>query len=539
MQKLLYSPRRLAITGLVLVAVSVLLGTRVEKAFSDDNVMEQIQKYSQVMSLVEQKYVDKVNIDELNEAAIIGMLSKLDPHSVYMPPRNVKETGEQMSGKFEGIGVTFAIIKDTITVENPVPDGPSDRVGILAGDKIVTINGRQAIKWKEDSVKANLRGPKGTKVVVGVARFGAKDLLQFTITRDVIPLNSVMAGFMVDPTTGYVKIDRFAENTHNELKAALDTLRNKGMKRLVLDLRGNPGGYLEQAVQVADEFIGGNKTVVYTKGRYSAYDDVDVSHPGQAYEHTPLVVLVDGGSASASEIVSGAFQDLDRALIVGQPTFGKGLVQRQYPLPDGSALRLTISRYYTPSGRSIQKHYDGAKYSQANVPLNEDDEDNFDHSKDASKTDTSRPKFKTSGGRTILGGGGITPDYIVKVDTTQPSTRLIWRNGILLDYVQGYVGTHAAEIKAQGNAEHFIHNWSLSEQAFKDILAMAKAKKLEIKSDEFAIDKAWLGNVIRSEIGGEIFGNDVRYRIRLENDKQYSKALGLIGEAEKMAVAQN
>jgi len=334
MQRFFYNPRRLALTGAVLVLTSALLGARVEKAFSDDNVVGQIEKYSEVMNMVQKFYVDKVSVNDLNEAAIVGLLNKLDPHSVYMPPRNVKESDEQFSGRFEGIGVTFTIIKDTITVDAPIPGGPSDLLGIRAGDKIVKIDGNPAIKISEDSVRKQLRGTKGTKVNVSIARYGEHQPLEFTITRDVIPIVSVMAHFMVDPSTGYVDVGRFASNTYDELMDALNDLKGKGMQRLILDLRGNPGGYLEQAVRIADEFIGGSKTIVYTKGRVSQFDDVLTSRPGDTYEKTPLVVLVDNGSASASEIVSGALQDLDRAIVVGQTTFGKGLVQRQFPLQD-------------------------------------------------------------------------------------------------------------------------------------------------------------------------------------------------------------
>jgi carboxyl-terminal processing protease len=532
-----YNPRRLAITGMMLVVVSVFLGARIEKAFSDDNVMEQIEKYSEVMNMVQKYYVDKVSVDDLNEAAINGLLSKLDPHSVYMPVKNVKESDEQFSGKFEGIGVTFTLIRDTITVDSPVPGGPSDKLGIEAGDKIVTIDGKSAIHLKEDEVKKALRGPKGTRVTVGVSRIGLTTPIMFEITRDIIPINSLLASFMVDSKTGYVDIVKFTGTTYDELRAALDDLHSKGMTRLIMDLRGNPGGYLEQAVKVADEFIGGNNKIVFTKGRVSGFDDVMVSHPGEAYEKTPLVVLVDYGSASASEIVSGAFQDLDRALIVGQTTFGKGLVQRQFQLPDGSALRLTISRYYTPSGRSIQKPYEGGKYAKTDRSLlDNEDEDNFAHNNDLKPGDTTRPKFKTAAGRTIYGGGGITPDYIVKTDTTQLATRKLIASAVILDYIQEYVARHVDEIKKTYNADQFVTKYSLPEKMFAEIIAKAKAKKVEIVESDLALDKPCLSTVIKAQIGRQIYGNDVERRIELENDKQFQKAYSLMTEAEKMAM---
>lgn len=537
MLRSVYNPRRLALSAAMLVIVSGLLGSRIDKAFSDDNVMAQIEKYNEVLMMAQKYYVDKVDVSELNDAAINGMLSKLDPHSVYMPPKNVKESAEQFEGKFEGIGITFTIIKDTITVDAPIPGGPSDQLGIMAGDKIVTIEGKPAVGFKNEDVSKALRGPKGTKVGVGVARAGQPKLIDFQITRDIIPIVSVMASFMVDQNTGYVDVGRFANNTHDELKAALEKLSEEGMQRLVLDLRGNPGGYLEQAVRIADEFIGGNKVIVKTKGRISAFDDVDLSTPGQKYENIPLVVLIDGGSASASEIVSGALQDHDRGLIVGQTSFGKGLVQRQFPLNDGSALRLTISRYYTPSDRSIQKPYEGNKYAKKTATSDDDEDgdviDNSAHEKEAA--DTTRPKYKTMGGRTVLGGGGVTPDFIVKNDTTQHTTRRMIAASVIYDYLQSYVGRNAASLKKQYDAKSYEKNFKITDAMFKEIVDMAKDKKVEFVESEFNIDKAWLGSVLRAEIGGRLFGNDLRYKILLETDKQFQKAYGLIGEAAKMA----
>ncbi|MDP4198197.1 MAG: S41 family peptidase [Bacteroidota bacterium] len=539
MSKFYYNPRRLAMTGAILIVVSALLGTRIERAMSDDNIMEQIDKYGEVLNMVQHYYVDKVDVSELNDAGIVGLLGKLDPHSVYMPPKNVKEQDESFRGNFEGIGVSFMILKDTITVDSPVPGGPSEQLGIRAGDKIVTIDGHSALKLHEEDVRKELRGPKGTKVTVGIVRYGQPQPMNFTITRDVIPLVSVMAHFMVDPTTGYVDVGRFAGTTHAELLDALNDLKSKGMQRVILDLRGNPGGYLEQAVQVADEFIGGNKTIVYTKGRVSNFDDVQVSQPGQAFERTPLVVLVDNGSASASEIVSGALQDLDRALIVGQTTFGKGLVQRQFPLKDGSAVRLTISRYYTPSGRSIQRPYEGAHYMKSTT-YQDEDEDNYSHSYDVT-TDTSRPKFKTAAGRTIYGGGGITPDFIVRNDTLQTATKRLRAAGILADYVEDYVTEHVGEIKAHDSA-YFITNFKLESNWADKILAMAKEEKngkprAEVDMKEFNIDRAWIGTELKAAIGGRIYGYNVATIVLLPFDRQYQKAYNVLGEAGHLAQA--
>lgn len=527
--------------SIMLVITSAFLGSRIERAFSqDNNIGEQLTKYSDVLGLVQKYYVEKPVLSELNEAAIVGLLSKLDPHSVYMPPRNVKESAEVFQGKFEGIGVQFMLGKnDTVLVDAVIPGGPSEMVGIFPGDKIISIDGKRNQGFNEDSVRNHLRGPKGTKVTVTIVRSGLPQPIDFTITRDVIPIYSVYASFMLDDKTAYMSIGRFSETTHDELIKALTELDAKGMKQLVLDLRGNPGGLLEQAVNIADEFIGGTKTIVSTKGRITMFDDVDVSHPGEKYERTPLVVLVDHGSASASEIVSGALQDLDRALVVGQTTFGKGLVQRQFPLADGSAVRLTISRYYTPIGRSIQRPYDGGKYrkeEQAQAEM-ESEEDNFDHTKDLNGHDTTRPKYTTATGRTIYGGGGITPDFLVKLDTVTLTTKRIFAASILYDYIKEYVGSHAPTVKKNYTAETYVKNFHLPENVIQWVLDKAKEKKIEVNMAEFEADKDYMLTRMRAEIGRQIFGPNIQAQILLDYDKQFQKAYSLIGEAAKMVMA--
>ncbi len=540
-----YNPKRLAFLGMVLVLSSSLLGARIEKAFSVDNTMEEMQKYSDVLSLVQKNYVDKVNITELNEAAIIGLLSKLDPHSVYMPPKNVKQSAEEFQGNFEGIGVRFNLTstKDTVYIDEVIPSGPSDKVGIIAGDKIYAIDGKKLTGFTEDSVVKHLRGSKGTKVNVTIARSGmpmesgGPKPLSFEITRDVIPLNSVLAHFMVGENTGYIELSRFIQTSHAEMISALEELKGQGMQKLILDLRDNPGGYLEQAVQIADEFIGGTKTIVYTKGRVSGFDDIDVSHPGQAYEKMPFVVLVNSGSASASEIFSGAMQDLDRAPVVGATTFGKGLVQRQFPLSDGSGLRLTVSRYYTPSGRSIQRPYEGSKYKHGVTNDESDEQDNFAHTKDVNANDTTHPKFKTPSGRTIYGGGGVTPDYFVKEDTLTKSTIRIFAASIPYDYIRNFISDHAPEMKKKYTADSFVKDYRVSEDILKQFLERAKEKKVEFDPKEIGADKAWILNRIRADIGRQLFDENVFFRIHLENDKQFQKAFTLMSEAQKMALS--
>ncbi len=541
----LYSPKRLAFLGMVLVITSALLGARIDKALSTDNTYEELGKYSDVLNLVQKNYVDKVNIGELNEAAIIGLLAKLDPHSVYMPPKNVKQSAEEFAGKFQGIGVRFTMAHDSVLIDEVIQGGPSEMVGLIAGDKIYSIDGKRTTGFTEDSVIKHLRGPKGTKVSVTIARSGMPmensgnpKPLNFEITRDDIPLYSVLAHFMVDDHTGYIELSRFIETSHEEMIKNLEELKSQGMEKLILDLRDNPGGYLEQAVSIADEFIGGTKTIVYTKGRVSNFDDIDVSHPGQAYEKMPLVVLVNSGSASASEIFSGAMQDLDRAPIVGATTFGKGLVQRQFALQDGSAVRLTVSRYYTPSGRSIQRPYEGGKYKHGIQNDDADEElDNFSHTKEVGADDTTRPKFKTPSGRTIFGGGGITPDYFVKEDTVTKSTIRLFAASIFYDYTKNFISDHAPEMKKKYTADSYVKEYRVGDDVLKELLEHAKDKKVDFDPKEIEADKVWILNRIRMDLGRQLFGDNVFFRIRLQTDKQFQKAYTLMSEAQKMALS--
>jgi carboxyl-terminal processing protease len=360
--------------------------------------------------------------------------------------------------------------------------------------------------------------------------------LNFVITRDVIPVTSVLGHMMIDEETGYISIGRFAATTHEEVLASLDELTLAGMKRLVLDLRGNPGGYMDQAVKIADEFIGGEKTIVYTRGRISAFDEKDLSHPGDRYEKLPLVVLVDNGSASGSEVLAGALQDLDRAVVVGATSFGKGLVQRQFPLGDGSAVRLTISRYFTPSGRSIQRPYEGNKYVK---PIAEDDDEapNFDHSADVSTSDSVRPEYHTPSGRTIYGGGGITPDFVVKADTITKTSWRLYSGSILYDYVTDYVASNATILKQKYSAETYAKTFVLPTNVMEDIAERAKAKEIEVDKFELQRDRKKLEGELRAEIGRQLFDNAVRISIKLENDKQFKRAYSLLFEAERMAMA--
>jgi carboxyl-terminal processing protease len=519
-----------------LVVLPVLLVASLSQA--QETSYEQLRKFGDVIALIQRYYVDKPESRELIDGAITGILSKLDPHSIYMLPKAVERSDEEYGGSYEGIGMSYTTGKyDSIIVDGVTPGGPSEKVGLMAGDRIVRINGMAILPGQADTLSRFLRGPTGTQVRVMVVRPSFSEPLNFIITRGIIPVTSVLAHMMIDDETGYISIGRFAATTHEEVIAALDDMRGDGMKRLVLDLRGNPGGYMDQAVQIADEFIGGEKTIVYTKGRLASFDEKDLSHQGDRYEKLPLVVLIDNGSASGSEVLAGALQDLDRAVVVGATSFGKGLVQRQFPLEDGSAVRLTIARYYTPSGRSIQRPYDGSHYVKGIAEEDGDDKPNFDHADDVNPSDSVRPEFHTPSGRKIYGGGGITPDFIVKTDTITKTSWRLYSGSILYDYVIDYVASNATSLKQKYTAESFAKAFVLPVNVLDDIAERAKAKDIEIDKFDLQRDRKKLEGELRAEIGRQLFDNTVRVAIKLENDKQFKRAYSLLSEAERMALA--
>ncbi|MGE3800733.1 MAG: S41 family peptidase [Candidatus Kapaibacterium sp.] len=521
------------------LALGILIGIYIQPLISGDSIYEQLNKFKDVLFTVEKNYVDDVNTPELVESAIAGMLTKLDPHSVYIPAEQQRRVEEDFRGSFEGIGVEFDVIRDTITVVASISGGPSEALGIISGDKIVRIDGQNAVGMDRSDVPNKLRGKKGSKVNVSIIRPGGTEPLEFTITRDEIPLYTVDASFVDENGTGYMKINRFADPTYTEMVEHLEKLSSAGMKRLILDLRGNPGGYLERAVRMADEFIGGKQKIVYTESARNNDEEVFWSHNGQKYEEVPLIVLVSPGSASASEIMAGAIQDLDRGLIVGETTFGKGLVQKQFSLSDGSAFRLTVARYYTPSGRLIQRPYDNGLESYYALAGRDEGEEgaNIDHNHDTK--DTTRPTYKTLGGRIVIGGGGITPDYIVKPDTLHSksgSWDIITKN-VTWEYVEGYMATNGASLRSryQKDFGSFLNGYEVTEGMFQDFLNLSRKKGIKIDDELIKADTPLLKNRIKSRIARSIWGDTEFYQVALQADKQYIKALTLFPEAQKNA----
>lgn len=540
---------------LLAVVFGIVVGFYFSPLLSTDNIYQQIKKIDRVLNIVVKNYLEPVDTQKLTEAAIKGMLNELDVHSVFISAEEMKRVTEDFQGSFEGIGIEFDVINDTIVVVSPIPGGPSEALGIRSGDKIVKIDGKDAIGLSRSEVPKKLRGPKGTIVKVDIKREGVKDLLQFSIKRDKIPLNTVDAAFMVEGTDiGVIVVNRFASTTHEELVSALEKLTKLGMKKLILDLRGNPGGYLNQAFLMAEEFIKRGDTIVYTKGRLPEFDEVYVSSGSSPYVNLPLIVLINSGSASASEIVSGAIQDLDRGLIVGETSFGKGLVQRQYEIGDGSAFRLTIAKYYTPSGRSIQRPYkDKDKYRHlvGRFELEEGSyiydgyqkiiqqvkriNDSTKNAKDKVNID-SLPIYYTRSKRIVFGGGGITPDYIIKSDTITRMTAEIRRENLFFEYIDKNLMPEVERIKkTYKDFKDFKKNYFINEQTLNDFKAFVQKKGIQVDPKNWETDKEYISTYLKAQLARVVWTREQFLEILFTVDNQFKKAIELFPDAIKIA----
>lgn len=491
----------------------------------------QIKKFLNVVQLVQIYYVEDVSWDDAIEGAISGMLEKLDPHSVYIPPKKVEENKESFSGHYEGIGIQFDVINGYLTVIAPIAGSPSDRLGIQAGDRIVKIDGKSAIGISREEVPKKLKGPKGTKVDVTILREGVDEPLNFTIIRDVIPISTITTSFMADDSTGYISVNRFAATTSREVEEALQSLERKRMKRLILDLRGNPGGYLHEAVKLAGKFLSGHRLVVFTKGRSGSIEEeyyADQFGTAMARNY-PLIILIDRGSASASEIVAGAVQDYDRGLIVGTNSFGKGLVQKEFNLRDGSAVRITTAKYYTPSGRCIQRDYKGKRieeyYSEVRDSV----------SASADSANANRPVFYTKGGREVFGDGGIQPDVEIPYTSGPKSAKLVSKiiqKRAFFEFANHYAHEHP-ELNTSLNAfyEHFI----VTDDILSAFVKFCREKGIDAPQEEFFKDKRYIGVRIKAEIARIFWENDGFYYVIVKSDNQFREAIKLFGEASRLA----
>jgi carboxyl-terminal processing protease len=509
------------------LAAGVLIGSNLSAKKGSGESNGDIYKLREVLGLIQNEYVDSAKTAELVDDAIQHMLTKLDPHSAYISATDREEANEDLRGNFEGIGIEFNIFHDTLVVVTALSGGPSEAVGLQPGDQIVKVDGKviAGIGLSNFDVTKYLKGPKGTEVKIDVIRKNARNPIAFTIIRDKIPQFSVDASYMVDSEIGYIKVSRFSQTTYDEFMKAMEKLKKQGMKKLVLDLQGNPGGYMNQAIDLADEFLPKGEKIVFTKGKDKRYNSEALSTEKGDFEQGDLIVLVNEGSASASEIVSGALQDNDRALIVGRRSFGKGLVQSPFDLEDGSELRLTISRYYTPSGRSIQKPYtDEEEYSKDIIKR-------YKHGEfftaDSVKFSDSL-KFLTLNGRTVYGGGGIMPDYFVPLDTILASHYLneLYNSNSLAEFAFTYANNHKQEWHAKGFADYY-KNFKVTDDLLNQLVTTGERNKVKPQRADMARNKKIFEIHVKSQIARRIWGTDEFYPILNETNEALQQAIKL------------
>lgn len=481
-------------------------------------------------------YVDSVNEEKVVEDAIRGMLDKLDPHSTYNTAEETQELQQPLQGKFSGIGISFNMKQDTLYVISLIAGGPSERVGLRPGDRIVSVNDTTVagVKMKSNDIRKRLMGEKGSLVRVGVKRQGVADVMQFGITRDEIPIYSVDASYMVDSKTGYIRISRFAEATADEFEKAFKKLTGLGMKQLILDLSDNGGGYLNTAVELANWFLNAGETIVYTEGRTSPRYDATANGKGK-YKTGKLVVLVNQYSASASEILSGAVQDWDRGVIVGRRTFGKGLVQRQFGFEDGSMMRLTTARYYTPSGRCIQKPYKaGEKDDYAMDVYKRLKDGELQHADSIHVADSLRYNTLKSG-RIIYGGGGVIPDVFVPIDTTDYSKYYadLSAKGVLIQYTLGYVDKNRDELKKKyADVATFDKNFAVSNEMIQELIALGEKEGVKYDEEQFNTSKSLLELLVKSLIARDVFDQEAFTIIYNKNNDLLKEGLRVINDDE-------
>ena len=504
-------------------------------------IYSRLQILEDIMEIIDRHYVDDVDVDELFDNATRGVLEALDPHSRYYSAEEFKALEEQYRGDYAGIGVSFEMFDGVLTVLDALDGGPSQALGIRPGDEIIEVEGQSAIGWTVDEVYDRLRGPAGTLVNVTVMRPSLDELLQYTITRGRVEIAAVSIVAMLNDEVGYIRLNTFSQKTADQVEKALQELENQGMKRLVLDLRGNGGGLMSQALQLTDKFLEGGKVIVETRGRTAVANASEQTTNRYTHPELPMIVLVNRGSASASEIVSGALQDWDRALIVGETTFGKALVQNQFHFRDGSALFLTIARYYTPSGRLIQREYVGDEY--LNLELVDDVRSEDDPEWTGAQAED-RPTYTTAGGRTVYGGGGIHPDIEIEPTRVSRIAALMYRAPLRLFFRYGvrYAAGHAAEIPA--DFDDFNDNFVVTDEMVDDFVAFVRSDGIREPFDENdvaltdeAFDEKALEDLriyIKSDVAAAVWGGDTGREVLLRYDDQVMRTIELLPQAANL-----
>lgn len=529
---------RLPLLLALAISAGIWIGATFAEPKTDRNDLKAaIYKLQEIITYINRDYVDSVSTNELVEYGIQRMLEKLDPHSSYIPAKDATLAKSQLDGEFDGIGVEFGIIRDTIYVVAPLTGGPSEKLGIQSGDQIIKVDGKTVAGTgiTNRDVFDLLRGPRGSKVNVEIKRKNQKDLIPYEITRDKIPQYSINASYMVNKEIGYVKITRFAATTHEEFKKAVRELKDQGMKKIIIDLQGNPGGYMGAAINIADEILSENALIVSQKGKVSRYNQKAYAIKPGLFEDGSVIVLINEGSASASEIVAGAIQDNDRGLIVGRRSFGKGLVQMPIDLSDGAELRLTIARYYTPSGRSIQKPYgEDQDYSS-------DWTYRFEHgeffSADSIRFNDSL-RYETLSGRTVYGGGGIMPDFFVPLDTTMSSAYVnrLFNSDSAREFILDYLDKNKKQFEGM-SFESYYKNFRITEDMLQALVKVGEKNKVKFDEKDFKKSKDYLKILLKAHMGRNIYDDNAFYKVINDINEIYLQALNLFGEAEKLAFA--
>ena len=535
----IYLPIAFALVLITGIMLGALLGER--EASPINSIMPNSgtipNKVDNIIEYVDENYVDSVNKKELETDAIRGMLEDLDPHSAYITKDEFHEINDPLLGSFEGIGIQFRIEKDTIMVVNTIPGGPSEKVGLMAGDRIVKINDTLAAGVKITNTQAihKLKGPKGTKVKVTVFRRGVPELLDFTITRDVIPTFSIDIAYMVNDDLGYIKVNKFSATTYKEFKKAIRKLKEQGMKRLILDLRQNPGGYLQAAIDLADEFLPDEKLIVYTEGLHRPRRYAYATSKG-SLENTDVAVLIDEGTASASEIVTGALQDNDVGVVIGRRSFGKGLVQEQIPLKDGSALRLTVARYYTPTGRCIQKPYKKDDFKDYYKEAYERYLDGEMENPDSIRFNDSL-KYTTPKGKVVYGGGGIMPDIYVPLisDTVHTFYNIMVNKGFIYSFAFEYTDKNRARLKKYRDFDSFNKAFNMSDSLYNELVKYAEKKGIKQSDRKIAASKEKIKILFKAYVGRNLLDEKGFYPIYHKIDTVFKRAVQVMEERKQEA----
>lgn len=507
------------------VVVGIIIGSRFQ---SGKPVADNDRKLNAILNLIAQDYVDTTNLKDLIEMSIPEILSNLDPHTTYFSAEDLQAATDELNGSFSGIGISFMLMNDTIDVIEVIPGGPSEKVGIMTGDRIVSINDSTVAgkKITNGDVMKRLRGAKGSKVKLGILRQNSSKVLTFTITRGDIPVNTVDTYYMIDKNTGYVKVNQFGRHTYDEFITAMSSLKDEGAKRYMIDLRNNGGGFMEMAVLMVNEFLPADQPIVYTKGRYKRDDSEVWSDGNGSFQDAEVVVLIDEYSASASEIFAGALQDNDRGLIVGNRSFGKGLVQKEFILPDSSAIRLTTARYYTPSGRCIQKDYKKGGLLDYEKEVYDRYLNGEMYSRDSMKVDKSQT-FTTLHGRTVYGGGGIVPDIFVSRDTSGITNYYIevMNAGLPQRYAFAYCNSNRASLNKMSDYNQFLRTAPSDDALLKDFADYASRNGVAPRWYYINLSRDMLVTVIKALIARNAFGNQAYYPIVNRNDKTVQAAL--------------